>query len=243
MPAMLEALLGRAPQSPVTVAFADAVFRLLIDHGGHVSGAVNTMITARAGRDMATSLSAGLLTIGARFGGAVNASAGGWLSGVKTKTTPNEYVLDCARRKEPIPGIGHKKYRLGLPDPRVASLMEFTKALSRHPHVDFSRSVEKITTRKNGKLILNIDGAISALFLDILSEKEAFSDDELQTLVRSEFFNAFFILPRSVGFVAHYLEQKKNDEGLFRLPEELLLEVDALPVQRRPIKKKKHGRN
>ncbi len=38
----------------------------------------------------------------------------------------------------------------------------------------------------------------------------------------AEFFNALFVIPRSVGFIAHFMEQKKNDEGLFRLPDELL---------------------
>ncbi|MBY0539104.1 hypothetical protein K2P56_01545 [Patescibacteria group bacterium] len=227
VPALLEALLGRPPKSNVTVAYTDAVFRLLIDHGGHVSGAVNTMITARAGRDMATSLSAGLLTIGSRFGGAVNAAAGAWLSGVSRNISSADFVSEWGKRREPIPGIGHKKYRLGIPDPRVLALMEFKNVLKKHPHSDFAQSIEKITVRKKGTLILNIDGAISALFLDILSEKEGLTNAELQTLVRAEFFNAFFILPRSVGFVAHFLEQKKNDEGLFRLPDELLHETDT----------------
>ena len=49
-------------------------------------------------------------------------------------------------------------------------------------------------------------------------------DAELRTLIDAEFFNALFIIPRSVGFIAHFMEQKKNDEGLFRLPDELLFE-------------------
>ena len=58
--------------------------------------------------------------------------------------------------------------------------------------------------------------------LDMLSEKERMSKDELAELIAAEFFNALFVIPRSVGFIAHFMEQKKNDEGLFRLPEELL---------------------
>lgn len=234
IPLMLEALLGTKPTSKESVQFADIVFSLLIDHGGHVSGAVNTMITARAGRDMATALSAGLLTIGSRFGGAVNAAADGWLSGVSENHTAQEFVDSWGKKKQPIPGIGHKKYRIGLPDPRVKVLLGLGSKLSKRRFSKFALSIEKITTRKNGKLILNIDGAIAAVFMDILSEKEGLSDAELHKLVQSEFFNAFFILPRSVGFVAHFLEQKKNDEGLFRLPDELLHEIDVDEV----IKKK-----
>jgi hypothetical protein len=55
---VIEALIGKKVKSATTAAFAEAVFSLLIDHGGHVSGAVNTMVTARAGKDLVSSLAA-----------------------------------------------------------------------------------------------------------------------------------------------------------------------------------------
>ena len=48
--------------------FLNTVIILLADHGPAVSGATNTIITARAGKDVIDSLCAGLLTIGPRFG-------------------------------------------------------------------------------------------------------------------------------------------------------------------------------
>src|SRR4029079_7245016 len=86
--------------------------------------------------------------------------------------------------------------------------------------INFALEVEKITTEKKGNLILNVDGAIAALLLDYLSEKEGYSDEQLQALVDQEFFNALFVLSRSVGFIAHFLDQKRLDEGLLRLSEE-----------------------
>ncbi len=219
---ILAALLGRAPKSPTTVAFADAVFSLLIDHGGAVSGAVNTMITARAGKDMVSSLVAGLLTVGPRFGGAINEGARNWLGGQGSGMSAKEYVETETKAGRLILGIGHKKYRIGIPDPRVAALSQFASLLKNHPHYDFARAVEEVTTAKSGSLILNVDGVIAALFTDILIECEGYSIEEVKQLIDAEFFNAFFIIPRSVGFTAHFLEQKQNDEGLFRLPEELL---------------------
>lgn len=239
VPGVLEALLGRPVKSDVTVAFADTAFRLLIDHGGHVSGAVNTMITARAGRDMATSLASGILTIGSRFGGAVNAAAKEWHESVQQNANPAEYVRASNARGQLIPGIGHKKYRVGLSDPRVTALLTFASLLKKPVHTRFAQAVEKITTGKNGKLILNVDGAIAAILLDILSEKEEMSENELQTLIESEFFNSFFIIPRTVGFIAHFLEQKKNDEGLFRLPDELLFERADSKVALKKVGKRK----
>lgn len=219
---ILESLIGKDVKSKTTVAFAESVFTLLIDHGGEVSGAVNTMITARAGKDLVSSLASGLLTIGPRFGGAVNTAAKVWLDGVSKKMNPAEMVETKTKAGELVLGIGHLKYRVGLPDPRVEGLSAFAGLLKKHPYYDFAREVEKVTTAKNGKLILNIDGTIAALFLDVLSEREGFSEDELREFIDAELFNAFFVIPRSVGFIAHFIEQKRNDEGLFRLPEELL---------------------
>lgn len=216
------ALLGKKPTSPITAAFMESTLSLLIDHGGAVSGAVNTMITARAGKDMVSSLASGLLTIGPRFGGALNDAAKGWLMGTASGKSAGDYVETETKAGRLILGIGHKKYRVGIPDPRVAALAEFSTLLKKHLHYDFARAVEQVTTSKNGNLILNVDGAIAALALDIFIECEGMTAEELETLTEAEFFNAFFIIPRSVGFIAHFLEQKQNDEGLFRLPEELL---------------------
>jgi len=38
-------------------------------------------------------------------------------------------------------------------------------------------------------------------------------------LIDIEFFNSYFLIPRTVGFIGNYLSQKRRDEGLFRLPE------------------------
>ncbi len=65
-----------------------------------------------------------------------------------------------------------------------------------------------------------------AVLLDILHEKEHMSSSELEKLVSVEFFNALFVLSRSVGFISHFIDQKRLDEGLFRLPEELVAEAE-----------------
>ena len=217
--------LGKKSVSKELEAFVDLILRLAVDHGPYVSGAVNTIITARAGRDLVSSLSAGLLTIGPRFGGAVNQAASNWLRGEGQAMSPYDFVEEFAKKKIYIQGIGHKKYRVDFPDPRVHVLLEHAETLNNKRFTDFALKVQKITTSKKGNLILNVDGAIAAILLDILSEKENMSDDDLQRLTEIEFFNAIFILSRSVGFISHYLDQKRLDEGLFRLPEDLAANV------------------
>ena len=105
----------------------------------------------------------------------------------------------------------------------MQELIRFAEGLKKMRYLNFAREVEKITSNKKSNLILNADGAIAAVLLDILAEKENFATDNLEELIEIEFFNAYFLLPRSIGFVGHYLDQKRLDEGLFRLPKEDIL--------------------
>ncbi len=107
-----------------------------------------------------------------------------------------------------------------MPDPRVAELKGFLDRLEKRRFTNFALEVEKITTEKKGNLILNVDGTIAALLLDYLSEMEGYTDEQLWELISQEFFNALFVLSRSVGFTAHFLDQKRLDEGLLRLSED-----------------------
>ena len=84
-----------------------------------------------------------------------------------------------------------------------------------------------MTVAKKGNLILNVDGTIAAVLMDILSEKEGMNEDELKELSDIELFNALFVLSRSVGFIAHFLDQKRLDEGLFRLEDDMVVSVDS----------------
>lgn len=218
--------LGKATVSKELEEFVDLVLRLLVDHGPYVSGAVNTIVTARAGRDLVSSLSAGLLTIGPRFGGAINQAAHNWLTGVVSGNSAHDFVEEFAKRKEYISGIGHRKYRSDFPDPRVGKLLLAAESLSNKRFTTFAKSVEAITVAKKGNLILNVDGTIAAVLLDLLSEKEGISDRDLEKLVETEFFNALFVLSRSVGFISHFIDQKRLDEGLFRLEEDMVSHIE-----------------
>lgn len=212
--------LGKKITSSDTEELVDFILRVSFDHGPYVSGALNTIVSARAGKDLVSSLASGLLTIGPRFGGALNEAARNWLSGVVDEKSASVFVEEFATKKEYIQGIGHKKYRIDMPDPRVISIKEFADRLEKKRFTNFAVEVEKITTEKKGNLILNVDGAIAAVLLDYLCEKEGYSDEELKDLIRQEFFNALFVLSRSVGFIAHFLDQKRLDEGLLRLSED-----------------------
>jgi ATP citrate (pro-S)-lyase len=223
---ILSMLLGKQVSSQKAIDFTDYVMRMLVDHGPYVSGAINTIIAARAGKDLVSSLAAGMLTVGPRFGGAINAAAGNWLMGVRDEISPRIFTENFARQGVAIPGIGHKKYRVDLPDPRVQALLRFTDNTNDDRYLTFALSVEKITTAKKDILILNVDGAIAAVMLDILESELGYTQEQLKELVDIEFFNALFVLSRSIGFTAHYLDQRRHDEGLLRLSPETVRYIE-----------------
>ena len=218
---ILMRILSRETVSVELVAFCDLIFLELIDHGPHVSGAVNTMVTTRAGKDMSASLATGVLTVGDRFGGAINGAAKIWQDAVSCETTAEQLVADYSKQRKYILGIGHRKYSVYKPDPRVQALISHAKSVLRETlHLDFALSVEAITSKKRANLILNVDGVVSSIFLDFLTQNEGFTSEGLTELIEIQFFNALFLIPRSVGFIGNYLDQKRIDEGLFRLGDE-----------------------
>lgn len=212
-------LLERDSVSDALVSVTEMIFSELISHGAEPSGSVNTMITARAGKDMVSSISAGLLTVGNRFGGAVNGAALNWYRGVNEMVTVDQLLQEHKKLNEYVLGIGHKKYSINQKDPRVEIILNLIRSeLKSHKYLDYALEVEKITVSKKSNLILNVDGVVAAAVLDILEEKENFSTEEIKELIDIGFFNSFFIIPRTVGFISDFLGQKRRDEGLFRLP-------------------------
>ncbi len=81
--------------------FLEMVLMLTADHGPAVSGAMNTIITTRAGKDLISSLVAGLLTIGSRFGGALDGAAEEFTSAYDKGMSPRDFV-DTMRKENKL---------------------------------------------------------------------------------------------------------------------------------------------
>ncbi|KAJ3124467.1 citrate synthase [Physocladia obscura] len=199
--------------------FIEMVLMLTADHGPAVSGAHNTIVTARAGRDLVSSLVSGLLTIGERFGGALDGAAQSFSAAYDKGLSPQEYVDSMRKNNKLILGIGHKIKSRTNPDLRVQIVKEFV--FTHFPSCDilkYAIAVEKITTSKKDNLILNVDGAIGVAFVDLLRGSGAFSPEESEEYVQIGALNGLFVLGRSIGFIGHYLDQKRLKQGLYRHP-------------------------
>ena len=208
------------------VDFLETVLKTVADHGPAVSGAHNAKVTARAGKDVISSLIAGLLTIGPRFGGAIDGAAKYFKYADDNKLTPKEFLAYMKKEGVPIPGIGHRIKSLKNPDLRVEGLKKFAKAnFPSTPLLDYALTVEQLTTSKKENLILNVDGTIGILMVDMWRAL-AYEDEEIDVFIDAGALNAFFILGRSIGFIGHILDEKRLAMPMYRHPmDDILYDV------------------
>ena len=206
---------------PFACAYIELILKAIADHGPCVSGAHNTIVAARAGKDLISSLASGLLTIGPRFGGAIDSAAIMFKNAFDRKLSPSVFVQEMKDRGELIPGIGHKIKSTKNPDSRVVFLKTFTlDNFAVHSLLDYALEVEKITTAKKENLILNVDGCIGVSFVDMLKSMDTlFTPDEVDEAISLGCLNALFVLGRSIGMMGHYFDQKRYGEGLYRYPQ------------------------
>ncbi|KAF8651621.1 hypothetical protein AX16_004662 [Volvariella volvacea WC 439] len=199
--------------------FVEMVLMLTADHGPAVSGAMNTIVATRAGKDLISSLASGLLTIGSRFGGALDEAAAMFSQARDTGLTPREFVDQSRKANKLISGIGHKIKSVNNPDLRVELVKEYVrKHFPSHSLLDYALAVEKVTTSKKDTLILNVDGCIAVCFVDLLRDSGAFTPEEADEYIKIGTLNGLFVLGRSIGFIGHHLDQKRLRAPLYRHP-------------------------
>jgi len=206
--------------------FIETVLKTVADHGPAVSGAHNAKVTARAGKSVVESLVTGLLTIGPRFGGAIDGAAQYFKYADDNNLTPKEFLTYMKNEGVPIPGIGHRIKSLKNPDLRVKGLMEYAaEYFPSTPLLDYARTVEALTTSKKENLILNVDGTIGILMVDMWRAL-GYAEEDIDEFISSGTLNAFFIVGRSIGFIGHILDEKRLEMPMYRHPmDDILYDV------------------
>ncbi len=197
--------------------FIEMTIMVTADHGPAVSGAHNTIIATRAGKDLISSVASGMLTIGPRFGGAIDGAAQMFSDAYDRGLTPFEFVEEMKKKGENIQGIGHLIKSIRNPDMRVTVIKEYAKKhFKSTPLLNYALEVEKITTSKKDNLILNVDGCIGICFVDML--RNEMPKKEADDYVMMGALNGLFLLGRTIGLAAHFLDQKRLKQGLYRHP-------------------------
>ena len=198
--------------------FIETVLKTVADHGPAVSGAHNAKVTARAGKDVISSLVTGLLTIGPRFGGAIDDAARYFKYANDNGMSPKEFIAYMKKEGKTISGIGHRIKSVRNPDLRVSGLKKFAaENFPGTPLLDYALEVEKLTTSKKDNLILNVDGTIGILMVDMWRAL-GYSEDEIDGFIEAGALNAFFVVGRSIGFIGHVLDEKRLGMPMYRHP-------------------------
>ncbi len=198
--------------------FIETVIKTVADHGPAVSGAHNAKVTARAGKSVVESLVTGLLTIGPRFGGAIDGAAEHFKYADDNNLNPAEFLNHMKKLGIPIPGIGHRIKSLKNPDLRVEGLKKFAREyFPSTPLLDYALTVEQLTTSKKENLILNVDGTIGILMVDMWRAL-GYTENEINDFISSGTLNSFFILGRTIGFIGHVLDEKRLAMPMYRHP-------------------------
>ncbi len=194
------ALKGELPSSEVG-QLIDAIFVSSIDHGASPPSALAARTVASTGAELNAAVAAGVLAISRFHGGAIEEGMRLFLEvarrakekGIPTREAATEVLEEMKVRGQRASGFGH---RLHTQDPRTTRLFLLAEQLGlAGQFVRLAREIEELLAASLGKpLPINVDGAIAALLCEL-----GFSP---------ELGNAFFIIARVPGLVAHVYEEK-----------------------------------
>jgi citrate synthase len=194
------ALLGELPDQ-ATATILNAIFVSSVDHGTSPPSVLSTVTVASTGASLGAAVAAGILSISKFHGGAIEDSMkaiSDALSSAKSKgMTFEEAALATFEgykaRGARLPGFGH---RLHTKDPRTTRLLQLVDSLGKGKDgLAMARALEATIAKTTGKpLPLNVDGAIAAVLLDLN--------------VPPALANAFFMIARLPGLVAHAHEER-----------------------------------
>jgi citrate synthase len=192
-------LKGELP-SPAVGRLLDAVFVSSVDHGAGPPSVLAARTVASTGAELHAAIAAGVLAISRLHGGAIEEGmrlfqAIARRAGEKEipeEEAVKEILAEMKARGERASGFGH---RVHTQDPRTEKLFALAVELKlAGPAVRIARAVEKAFKDGGRPLPINVDGAIAALLCDLG--------------IPAEVGNAFFIIARVPGLVAHIQEEK-----------------------------------
>jgi citrate synthase len=188
----------------------DAVLVSSVDHGVTPPSCLAAITAASTGAPVNAALAAGILSVNRHHGGAVEdcmrtireAIALKGEKGITTDEAAAELVAKYAEQKKRLAGFGH---RFHTRDPRAVQLFELAGETDvAGEYVGMARALEARLKGQSGKdLPLNVDGAIGAVLLELGFEPEI--------------ANAFFIIARLPGLLAHVLEEWERQKPMRRI--------------------------
>jgi citrate synthase len=197
------ALVGELPSKAIG-RLLDAMLVASIDHGATPPSTLAARTAASTGAPLNAALAAGILSINQYHGGAIEdcmrliervASSGSGDLGQAAIDLVSEYRA-AGRR---MAGFGH---RIHSADPRVARLFELAEEAGiTNQGVAAVQFLAEAFARQTGHALpVNVDGALAAILYDLR--------------IAPELANAFFIMARVPGLIAHVYEEKTRQRPM-----------------------------
>jgi citrate synthase len=192
-------LMGELPSKEIG-DLVDSILVSSIDHGPTPPSVLAALTVASGGAAIEPCLAGGLLAISKSHGGAVEACMCTLTEAVKRcdelgkqpEELAGEMLAEFKESGKRISGYGHRIHTL---DPRKDRLFELAdKAGVMGKHIAMARAFEKKLEKGEKKIPLNVDGAIAACLCEL----------EVPIFLA----NAFFLIARSVGIIAHVHEER-----------------------------------
>lgn len=183
-------------------AMLDAILISTMDNGMGPPSVTNARNSASAGNPMQAAVAAGVLGVGEAHGGAIEECARLLQMGLSAEKLIEKVVSTGDR----IPGFGHKIYK--DEDPRATQIFQKAKDLGFYgEYCELVKEVEgKLEELKGKRIVINVDGAISAVVSDMGFDYRL--------------GKGFFLIGRVVGLVAHIFEEIVREKPYRRIPVE-----------------------
>jgi citrate synthase len=192
-------LTGEMP-SPDVGKLVDAIFVSSVDHGASPPSVLSARTVASTGAELNAAIASGVLAISRYHGGAIEEGMRLFREIAKRMEKEEKPEQDAARevlsemrdKGKRASGFGH---RIHTKDPRTKKLFGLAEELNiAGKHIQIARTVERELENMLGKALpINVDGAIAAVLCDLG--------------IAPEIGNAFFIIARVPGLVAHIHEE------------------------------------
>jgi ATP citrate (pro-S)-lyase len=129
--------------------FIELAIMITADHGPAVSGAHNAIVAARAGKDLVSAVASGMLTIGPRFGGAIDDAARTFKQALDRGLSAQQFIDEMKAEGKLIPGIGHRVKSVQNPDMRVTLIKQFAGSISPRRRCSTSRWRSRRSPRRS----------------------------------------------------------------------------------------------
>ena len=192
-------MFGERLPTPQELELFNMMLVSAIEHGVEAPSAFSARVSASVGNPLHVAAAAGLLSVGQWHGGAIEQAA----KYFESKESPADIVAEVLAAKKRFPGFGHVIYK--DKDPRAEALLTKAKELGiAGEYTARAKKCESELEKQSGKhLPINIDGTLAALLLELKFD--------------SGLGNAFFVLARLPGIIAHAHEEQKNEKPYRRL--------------------------